>query len=203
MRILDRLGSIMVVNILFIVFSIPVVTIGASTSAMYRCFLTMAKDGDSNLTQLFWSAFRKNFKKATLLELCVLPVLALVILEVMLFLSGAVGTGVGRCVLFVFPFILVSCVISYVFPLQAQFENTVFQTIKNAGLLALSHLPVTVVITAANLVFPVMMYFFTDLFAKTLVAWLLFGFAAVAYFNTALLRKVFEQYFPEEKDKNP
>lgn len=198
MRFLEKLGNIMIINACFIVYCLPVVTIGASASAMYRCFLTMLKDEDSGLLKLFWISFKTNFKKATLLEICVLPVLALVTFEVMVLLSGVMGNGTGQAILFALPFILVCCVISYIFPLQAQFENSIFRTIKNAALLALSHFPITIVITALNLIFPLMMYFLPELFAKSMIAWLLFGFGGIAYLNTCLLRRVFEQYFPKE-----
>lgn len=193
---LDKFGSIMLINLLFILFSLPLISIGASVTAMYRCLLNLANGNDNGLIKQFWNAFRGNFKQSTLLFLWLLPLMALVVFEALILLAGAVENSIINTILFIAPFIFAICVISYVFPLQAQFENKVFSTVKNAALLAVNHFPVTLAVAALNLVFPVMLYFFPSLFVKTLLAWILFGFSLIAYINTFLLRKVFIQYFP-------
>ena len=200
MRFLNKLANIMMVNLCFVVCCLPVITVGASVTAMYRCFLTMAKDGDISPFKLFFSSFKENFKKATLLELCCLPAVAVVVVEVLAYMSGIVGNGGWTVVMYFLPFIIISCILSYVFPLQAQFENTVKGTIKNSFILALSHFPVTIIITALNLVFPALFCYRPDLLLRTLILWLLLGFALVAYLNTSFLRRVFLFYFPEDED---
>ena len=196
MQFLDKLFCAVVINILFLLFSLPVVTLGASSAALYRCFLTMSEDSGPGPFRLFWRSFRTNFKKATLLELCVLPVFAIVVWELLTFLSGSVGAENTTSVMFILPTILVTAWVSYVFPLQAQFENSVGRTLKNAALLAVRHLPATVAVTALNLVFPALFFFFPDILIKTGMIWFFIGFSAVASVNVRILKRVFKRYIP-------
>ena len=61
-------------NILWLVCSLPIVTIGASTTALFYVTLKMAEDRDDGLTRMFFKAFRENFKPATKLWLILLAV---------------------------------------------------------------------------------------------------------------------------------
>ena len=73
---LSRVADLMILNLLFLVFCIPVVTIGASATAMYTVLFRMADDSCSGTIAAFWNAFRANFKKSTLIFLILLlPVL--------------------------------------------------------------------------------------------------------------------------------
>ena len=65
-RIFGTLGNMIVVNFLFILCSIPIITFGASFTSMYYALLRNIKYGDSSLTRDFFSSFRQNFKQSTL-----------------------------------------------------------------------------------------------------------------------------------------
>ena len=45
-RIFGFLGRLIALNLLWIVCSLPVITAGASTTALYYCTLKLHKDGD-------------------------------------------------------------------------------------------------------------------------------------------------------------
>ena len=80
--VLDTLGSLFTLNLLFLLFSLPVVTIGASVTAMYTVTLRMIDKREGKVFAGFWGAFKKNFKKATIIWMLIL--LALVSLFGML-----------------------------------------------------------------------------------------------------------------------
>ena len=76
---MSRLADLIILNLLWIVFCIPVVTIGASTTAMYRVTLNMVRGEGSGVVRMFWDAFRLNLKQAVLIFLILLiPVLLVV-----------------------------------------------------------------------------------------------------------------------------
>ena len=105
-HVLDKLGSIMLINITFLLFSFPLITIGASVTAMYRCLLNIADGNDSGLIKQFWYSFKENFKQSTLLFLCILPMMALVVFEALFFFAGAVEGSIINTILFLSPFLL-------------------------------------------------------------------------------------------------
>lgn len=84
------------------------------------------------------------------------------------------------------------CMVIYVFPLTARYENTIKNTFKNAVLLSVAKLPYTVlmlIITAG----PVIITFLnTRNLLIGIAVWLIIGVSLVAWLNSFLLRKVFE-----------
>ena len=70
--VLTKLTYSAYLNILWLVCSLPIVTIGASTTALFYVTLKMAEDRDDGLTRMFFKAFRENFKPATKLWLILL-----------------------------------------------------------------------------------------------------------------------------------
>ena len=82
MRFLTKIADLMVLNILFCVTSIPLITIGASWTALYSVTLKMVRDEEGSVSRSYFRSFRQNFRQATLLWLGVLVVLALLALDI-------------------------------------------------------------------------------------------------------------------------
>lgn len=78
------IGDCFCLSVLWIVFSLPVVTIGAATTAMYAAAYHVIRRKEGGLWRFFWGAFRENFRRATLLWLVVLAVLALLTVDIFL-----------------------------------------------------------------------------------------------------------------------
>ena len=64
-RFMLKFVQLMYLTFLWLVCSIPVITIGASTTALYYVCFKLAKDEESYLTRQFFNAFKVNFKQAT------------------------------------------------------------------------------------------------------------------------------------------
>ena len=61
-RVMTKIGIIICANLMFVFFSIPVVTIGASLTAMYHVMLkTLRGKGNINPFKQFWIGFKTNF----------------------------------------------------------------------------------------------------------------------------------------------
>ena len=204
-RFLGRIADLMIVNVMFLVFSIPIVTIGASATAMYTVLFRLADDTCGGVIVTFWNAFRENFKKSTLLFLILLVPIILVLYELWFYNvnEAIIGRGILNTVLFAIPVLIVTFTVSYCFPLTAFFENTIGNTLKNALLMAIAHLPVSLLMAFLNLLPIILLYFVTEFFLRMLFLFLLLGFAAIAYANALLLRQIFKRYIPKEEDELP
>ena len=66
-RIFGFLGQLIALNLLWIVCSLPIITAGASTTALYYCTLKLHKDGDIRVFHDFFKSFKQNFKQSTLI----------------------------------------------------------------------------------------------------------------------------------------
>lgn len=68
-RALGKLADLMLLNILFLVCSLPIFTIGASFTAMYYVTLKLAENEEGYTPGAFLKSFKQNFKQATIIWL--------------------------------------------------------------------------------------------------------------------------------------
>ena len=186
MQLLSHISRLMALNICFLVCCIPVVTAGASLTAMYAVLL-LPEDGGT--VSRFFREFRRNFKQSTILWLLLLGAGVVLLLDYqlmgnldgyaavnyLLYLAGLVWLGV-------------SC---YAFGLTAQFENTLGHTLKNALLLAFSMLPRTVLMVLIDAVPLILLLVSPEWFGRSFILWPLLGFALCAQLKMWVLKDVF------------
>ena len=137
-------------NILWLICSLPIVTIGASTTALYYVTLKMAEDRDEGLTGMFFRAFRQNFIPATKIWLILLAVGGFFAVDGYV-LSQIWSTNILWTLLaavLIAAAIAYAMVLLYAFPLLARFENTTFGILKTALLVGLRYLICTLLMAA-------------------------------------------------------
>ena len=174
-------------NLLWFLCSLPIVTVGASTTALYYASLKLVREEDSSLTRQFFRSFRENFRQAT--------VLWLILLAAGLFLAGdgyilyhlrqsSTGTPAVFWTLILAVVIaagvVYAIVLEYVFPLLASVCNTNTAMLKNAFLIGTHYLFATILVFAVHFaMFFVVVAWFTPLiifgegFCALISAWLL------------------------------
>ena len=198
MRFLTKIADLMVLNILFCVTSIPLITIGASWTALYSVTLKMVRDEEGSVSRSYFRSFRQNFRQATLLWLGVLVVLALLVLDIRALNGMAGGTAPGLLRVGVEILALLGImVLQYLFPSLARFEASLADTLKNACMMALAHLPKTALMTAAVVGAVWITLINNTTIAVGLMVWPLIGFALMAFGNSGILRKIFDNYVPK------
>ena len=87
MGALTKIGDVICLSALWIMFSLPIVTIGASTVALYTTVYQYMRCGNSYLWKIFWGTFKSEFKRATIVWLVVFAVMALLTADIFLFRS--------------------------------------------------------------------------------------------------------------------
>lgn len=191
----SHVADLVILNVLWLVFSIPIVTIGASTTAMYCVALHLVRGEGGGVARMFWNSFRLNFRQATLLFFIQLAPTALVSYELWLYLSGAVAQTLWMGIVFCLPAILLALISAYIYPLLAQFDNSIRNTLKNACFLAIGNLPFSLIMAALNLAAHVLFLCVPEVFMKSCIFWVVIGAALVAVCNAFLLRRIFKKYF--------
>ncbi|MFR8872680.1 MAG: DUF624 domain-containing protein [Oscillospiraceae bacterium] len=91
-QFLSTLADMVLVDVLCILFCLPVVTAGASIAATYKVVLDISRDSCGGIWNTFFRAFRENFKQATIVWLITLLIAASLICDFMLirfFYSGS------------------------------------------------------------------------------------------------------------------
>lgn len=190
MVFLGRVCDIMILNVLVIVFSIPIFTAGAAITAAYSVAYKMVKNEESYIVKGFWKAFKENFKQSTVIWLIFLAVFMILFFDyrIIFFSEVELNKLVQYGVLAVTAIIAMG--FSFVFPIQARFSNTVKNTIKNAFLMAISHLPSAILFVVSYAV-PVLLFYFLP---QILPVILMLGCGLLPYLKSFLFLKIFKKY---------
>lgn len=123
-RGINKLVMMLYAGILWFLCSIPVVTMGAATAALYEVMLKAVKNQEGYVGSSFFQAFRGNLKQG--LQLGIPLLLAQIVFAFNLFYYGVLG-GEGfriQTVVFAVLTLLALTAFSYVFAVMAKFENT-------------------------------------------------------------------------------
>lgn len=199
---LGKLADIVICNLMFCLFSLPVVTIGASLAALFTCMQRLVSDEERDegmIIRDFWRAFRQNFKQATLLWLVCL--LAIAFLTAYYYVTAGMGGLAGRVYQVTFYLLLLLFLFGflYIFPLQARYQNKPRHTLRNAWLLSVAALPWTL-LSLAVIIAAVYLSFFLkpESFRMAIFFWVVGGFGVVAYLDSFFFRLAFRKISPEQ-----
>ena len=194
MRFLGRIGDIIILNLIFVVTALPVVTVGTALSALYTVAMKLARGEDPSVLREYIRAFWRNRKPATICWLIMAAAGALIFLDFRL--AGAFGGTLYTVVRLLLAMIFGVWMLTflYLFPYIARFENTVFHSVKNALFLSAAHLPSTVMMLVISVGLIVVTLFTSRTFVIGTIGWFFAGFAAVAYTQSFLFSRIFSKY---------
>lgn len=196
MRILNRVADLLILNFLMIICCIPVITVGAAYTAMHYVLLKMVRDEEGYLVRGFFKSFAANFKQATVIWLIMLLIIGVYIGDGLIFQYSSIQFPKPLMIAVVAIAILLLMTALYVFPLQARFENTVKNTLKNAMILAFANLPKTILMVVLYAL-PLVIAYFSS---YALIFVIMFGISAPAYGAALLYSGIFKKFEPEEED---
>ena len=201
-RALDKLGSLFILNMLTLVCSIPIFTIGAAFTALHYVTMKMVRDEETYVTKDYFRSLRQNFGQATAIWLVLSVIGAVLVFDYRLMAANRETLPGAK----VFMILTLSCLFllavetAYVFPVLAKFYNTVGQTMKNAFLMGIRHFPRTVAILFIDVAFLAIALIGLYRNGKSFLAplYVCLGFSVPAYANSYLFVKIFDQYIPRE-----
>lgn len=194
-RFLSRLTELVLLNFVFLLTCIPILTIGASLTALYSTSLKMARNEDGYIIRGYFKDFAGNFKQATafwLVEL--LLYFQLRVLSVAAAVNGGSFVQFYTVITWVLG-ILYSLYFLFVFPLTATFRNTFLKTARNALVMMISHFPLAL---ASYLIvaIPLAVSFgiSTRILRSAMLFWILIGFSLVVFLSSFILNRIFARY---------
>lgn len=186
-KVLNRIADLVGLNLLAILFCIPIITIGASITAVYGCIFRIQEKREGYLTKDFGKLFKECFRSSTIIYLVGVAVVAMLYLDYQIFATDS-RLDILQ-VLVVAGGIVVAEIFTYAFPMESYFENSLKATVKNALLLGISNIPYTLLMLGIN-VFP---FFLVARIPVTFGIWFLIGISGVAWINSFFLKKIFSK----------
>ncbi len=189
---------IFLLSCLFAFCCLPIFTVGAAAAALYAAFLNEHQQGGTFGN--FFRDFAANFRKGTVLWLIMLAIglilagdwYALSVREFPLHTVLQILTVLATAVY--------AITLALVFPLQAHFENSVGQTLKNALVLGLG-MPVRALLMMAITCLPLVLFLWDlDSFIQVAALWVVFGAGIVGWVNSTMMKKAFARLAPKPEE---
>ncbi|MCI6006021.1 MAG: DUF624 domain-containing protein [Blautia sp.] len=198
---MGRVADLIILNLLCLLCCIPIVTAGASITAMFYVTLKMVRNEESYIVKSFFKSFKQNFKQATIIHLIMLVTALLLFFDLRIVnqLEGTVGQVLH--VIFIAFMLLYLMIFLYIYPVLSKFYNTTRNTFVNSFLMAIRHLPYTILMLVISAI-PAAFLFIPNaaVFSSVLMLFILLGFATVAYCNSYFFVKIFDNYIPKEEE---
>ncbi|MDD3402279.1 MAG: DUF624 domain-containing protein [Hespellia sp.] len=195
-KVINTLGKVIdliLLNMLWCVCSLPIITMGAATSALYAVMLKMVKNEEGYIYKDFFRALKENFRKSTEIWLIVLLIGIIAAVDFRILQMLRIGEGIKMIfyVGLVFIMIMTVCMSLYAFPMAARYENTVKNTMKNALILSIVQFKYTILMLAVTIIPMAVTCLSVKFMAIGMVIWFVAGVAVVVWINSCVLRKVF------------
>ena len=180
-------------NLMWLITCIPVVTIGAATTAFYYTTHKVIRNQRSGIWKEYWSSFKGNFKQATKTWLIFLAIFVIFYFDINICVEYMkTGEKIGMMAFFFYGLLAVVLIwFMYVFAYRARFEDNIKTTMKNAAIMAFTNLGysllVLVLLAGVLFVFRYVPFF----------SWFVPAIAMV--FINLVLEKVFRKYMSKEE----
>lgn len=204
MQGLATAADFMMLNILFLICSIPIVTMGAAKTALYRVMFDMAEQ-KGNTFKRFFKSFVSELKTITpifLLELLIIGFLALEIF----WMTGNSLTFLGQAtlrspvtVVLLLTMVIVGMVFSNIPAQVAMFNSTRKEYLRNGIYIALTKFFRCLLVSLMDLL-PLFVFLWNPYyFFMVGPIWVFFYFSVTVNLSVKLFKKPFDQYIENAK----
>ena len=197
MRALSDLSTLVFLNILTLIFSIPIVTAGAALAAMHYVIIEMIEERGGGLPGEYWKRFKENLKNATPIWLIILAAVLFLYADYRLIGGGQLGLPRVMLIPIYAGLFVVVAIYVYVIPLTARFVYSTGAAFKNASILAAAYFPRTIIMVVITAVIPFLLFNVTRL----LPLFFLLGISLPAYFCALAYEPVFKKMIGEKEEE--
>lgn len=201
MSALGQITNYILLSFLWLLFCIPVITIGASTSALYYVTLKMARKETLSVAGSFFKALRENLGQGIIFTIIFGAIGAVLFFDYSIMLRQDSFWGVALRVVFMALTIFYLITMMYTFPLQAQFENSIRGTLKNAFYFSFQNIRITLAALGIHAVPALAIFLPMELLCKILPVLLLALPALIAWLCSLQYMKIFKIYMEKEKEQ--
>lgn len=207
--LLEGVANTMLLNILFLICCIPVITIGAAQTALFSGCRALLKD--EPCFRAFFRGLRSGFKRATLAWLILLPVLAvlgLTVHSVWIYMNAGVKFAVFTLIVAIIGLTVALAVAAMTFLFYSRFECTVRQLLKNGLFVTLAYFIRAVLIGLINWA-PVLAFFLLSpyTFMQMSIVFVVLWFGVAGNLSVWLMKKPFasleEAAFGPQEQESP
>jgi uncharacterized membrane protein YesL len=199
--ILNTIGSLVILNLLFLACCVPVITIGDAFSALYFALIHRRRDSSSSYYRDFFRAMRMNFKQSTLTWLLCLALILILYADYRFFAPGGQSPNTVLFYFFIVLGGLIFFTAEYVFPVIACFDNKLTVLWSNSFTFAAKNPGWTLLLALLFIAPPAFSILDRPLWPLYAAVWFFIGFSLTAYAASYIFLKIFRPYLPKSADE--
>lgn len=186
----NKLADLVLLQLLTLLCCLPVITAGASFTAMHKVLLQLRRDEESGVTKAFFRSFRSNLRQATIIWVFFILLFLALYLNWRI-LTDASSSATFRIVGYLFPimFILAILSLNWIFVILSRYHNSIWGSLQTALLVGLSHPLYSFAMVLLMLLPPLALF----LSIRTLPLVLLLGFTLPGYLQALMYSRVFDK----------
>jgi uncharacterized membrane protein YesL len=193
-KFISRFWDMVVLNFLWFVFSIPIITIGASTVAAFTVTLKMVDEEEGYIGRSFVKAFKENFKQGIVLGIIALAAGYAVYINLALFHAMESNplplllVGIIAGIYFLFSLL-------YAFPLAARYKNSVMKILSNSRQISIRFFVRTAILLVL-IAFVILIIIWNN---TTVYFGLLIGPAFIMFLISFFAKRIFQKLEKEQE----
>ena len=185
---MEKIMNLCVISLLWALFSLPLITAGAATVALFQYTLKLTRDEEGYIWKTFIRGFRKNFFQATALWLGMAAAGVFLVFDLyccqFMPVPGMVKWAVRVALAsMIFVYLLTSL---YILPLVAFFRTTLKKAVVHSFIMAMGNLYVSITVLVVYGIAGAAIYFLPEFF----MVW----FTLASYVASHLFGSVFRKY---------
>lgn len=198
MQALNKMADLLWLNVLTIICCIPIVTVGASLTAMHYMILKVLRNEETYITRGFFRSFKDNFRQATVIWLIQLVVTVLLAGDFYIMYKSETEFHIVFQVLIMIVAVMAVLTSTFVYPVLAKFDNSIFSTIKNALYVSILQLPKAIAMVVLSILPLVLVVIAPSLVPIVLM----FGVSIPAYLFAMMYNKFFKKLEDKVNERN-
>ena len=196
MRFLSTSVDLAIVNLMTVLFAVPIITAGGSLASMNYVLLHLYRRDEGYLRSMFMKSFRQNFRQGIPEGLFDVAIAGIAVADLWMLHSMNSRSATMLMIIITVVTMYLLTVTVYVFALQARYENTVSGTIANAFRLSIAHLPRTLGMMITWILWILTLWY---LHRAAPLVFLLYGFTLPGYICVSLYEPILTK-LEEEND---
>lgn len=200
MRALSKLFDMGQLTLIYLVFCIPVITIGAATTSLYYVSAKVLRHNRSYVWTEFWRSFKTNFVQSTIVWLIVAVLSVLLVFNMQMVgitdaasEKGGYLAGVYFAMLF-----FICCITCYVFPIISRFSTKLSQILRLSLYCAFRHFLHTLAMLGIVLAMVALIY--VGMITNIILIFIFIP-AVASFVYTFPMEHILKKYMPKEEPK--
>jgi len=195
-RFFSILGDMIILNILWIICCVPIVTIGPATIAAHYVAMKLVRDEGGSVKEMFFKSLVCNLKQGMLLGIIFTFVGAILGIDLYICIYVIKDNSIFRILIYsaiIFLIFLYLIEMIYLWAVLAMFDTTSIQAIINAFIISVSNIKDTSVMLAGDIVIVLVAIVSIAFIPQLAILFIIFGVPLIFVLNSFKLRKIMDK----------